>query len=60
MKYIGYRSKACFSLGYYILHSSNENSIVVERAMQYLKDRTEAFDVYFIFVRNGSCSLQHV
>lgn len=60
MKDIGYRSKACFSGLKHILHSSYENSIVTEIAMQYLNDRTKAFDVYFISVRNRSCSLKYV
>ena len=34
------------------LHSSYEKSIVVERAIEYLKeDRTEAFDGYFSCIR---------
>jgi putative transposase len=42
------------------LHSSYEKSIV-ERAIEYLKDRTEAFDDYFpCIIRNGLCNLQHV
>ncbi|HET7391193.1 MAG TPA: hypothetical protein VFJ51_10250 [Nitrososphaeraceae archaeon] len=41
------------------LHSSYEKSIVVERAIEYLKDRTEAFDDYFPCKRNGLCNLQH-
>jgi hypothetical protein len=36
------------------------NSIVAEIPMQYLNNRTKAFDVYFISVRNRSCSLKYV
>ena len=53
----------CVSLGLeHRLHSSYEKSIV-ERAIEYLKDRTEAFDDYYfpcIRRRNGICNLQHV
>lgn len=53
--------EACVSLGLkHRLHSSYEKSIVVERTIEYLKDRTEAFDDYFPCIRNGLCSLQHV
>ena len=34
--------------------------MVVERIIEYLKDRTEAFDDYFPCIRNGLCSMQHV
>jgi putative transposase len=52
--------EACVSLGLkHRLHSSYEKS-VVERTIEYLKDRTEAFDDYFPCIRNGLCSLQHV
>ena len=52
--------EACVSLGLkHRLHSSYEKSIV-ERTIEYLKDRTEAFDDYFPCIRNGLCSLQHV
>jgi len=56
-------SEACVSLGlrHRLLHSSYEKSImVVERTIEYLKDRTEAFDDYFPCTRNGLCSLQHI
>ena len=29
------------------LHSSFEKSIIIERTIQYIKDRTESFDDYF-------------
>jgi putative transposase len=52
--------EACVSLGLkHRLHSSYEKSIV-ERAIEYLKDRTEAFDDYFPCIRNGLCNLKHV
>jgi putative transposase len=54
--------EACVSLGLkHRLHSSYEKSIV-ERTIEYLKDRTEAFDDYFPCIRrrNGLCNLQHV
>jgi len=40
------------------LHSSFEKSII-ERTMQYIKDRTECFDDYFPF-RLKNCKLKHV
>ena len=42
------------------LHSSYEKSIVVERTIEYLKDRTEAFDDYYPCIRTGLCNLQQV
>ena len=42
-----------------ILHSPYEKSIV-ERTVEYLKDRTEAFDDYYPCMRAGSCNLRHV
>jgi putative transposase len=53
-------SEACISLGLeHRLHSPYEKSIV-ERTIEYLKDRTEAFDDYFPCIRVGLCSLRHV
>ena len=40
------------------LHSSFEKSII-ERTMQYIKDRTESFDDYFPCKKN-KCKLQHI
>ncbi len=40
------------------LHSSYEKSII-ERTMQYIKDRTEGFDDYFP-CRKKKCKLRHV
>ena len=53
--------EACISLGLkHRLHSSYEKSIV-ERTIEYLKDRTEIFDDYFPCIRRtGLCNLQHV
>ena len=43
------------------LHSSYEKSIIVERTMQYIKDRTENFDDYFFPCnRKGHCNHFHV
>jgi putative transposase len=40
------------------LHSSFEKSII-ERTMQYIKDRTEGFDDYFPCKKN-KCKLNHI
>jgi putative transposase len=40
------------------LHSSFEKSLV-ERTIQYIKDRTEGFDDYFL-CRKKNCKLYHV
>ena len=40
------------------IHSSMEKSLI-ERKMQYIKDRTESFDDYFLF-RIKNCKLKHV
>ena len=40
------------------LHSSYEKSII-ERTMQYIKDRTECFDDYFP-CRKNKCRLNHI
>ena len=39
------------------LHSPYEKSIV-ERTIEYLKDRTEAFDDYYPCMRAGLCNLR--
>jgi len=55
--------EACASLGLkHTLHSSYEKSIAVQRTIEYLKDRTEAFDDYFPCIRRRDrlCNLQHV
>ena len=43
----------------HILHSSLEKSII-ERAMQYFKDRTECFDDYYPCMQKEECNLFHV
>ncbi len=61
--------EACISLGLehrllllllLLQHSSYEKSIV-ERTIEYLKDRTEAFDDYYYpCIKAGLCNLRHV
>ena len=53
--------EACISLGLeHRLHSSYEKSIV-ERTIEYLKDRTEVFDDYYPCMKKaGLCDLRHV
>ena len=52
--------EACISLGLeHRLHSSYEKNIV-ERTIEYLKDRTEAFYDYYPCMRDGLCNLGHV
>jgi putative transposase len=41
------------------LHSHLEKSLI-ERLMQYFKDRTESFDDYYPCTRNNNCDLEHV
>ena len=41
------------------LHSSFERSII-ERTIQYIKDRTECFDDYFPCRKKDNCKLQHI
>ena len=42
------------------IHSSYEKSVIIERTMQYIKDRTiERFDDYFP-CRKKKCKLKHV
>ncbi|HKG89375.1 MAG TPA: hypothetical protein VKA95_13715 [Nitrososphaeraceae archaeon] len=41
------------------LHSSFEKS-VIERAMEYVKDRTENFDDYYPCRKRSDCNLNHV
>ena len=55
--------EACIFLGLeHRLHSPYDKSIiVVERTIEYLNDRTEAFDDYYYpCIRTGLCNLQHV
>jgi putative transposase len=52
--------QACISLGLeHRLHSSFEKSII-ERVMEYVKDRTEGFDDYYPCLRSGLCNMLHV
>ena len=44
---------------YHHIHSSYEKSII-ERTMQYIKDRTECFDDYFPCRKKNCCKLLHV
>ena len=41
------------------LHSTLEKSLI-ERVMQYFKDRTECFDDYYPCTKNNDCDLEHV
>ena len=41
------------------LHSAYEKSIIIERTIQYIKDRTECFDEYFP-CQKDNCTLEHV
>jgi putative transposase len=41
------------------LHSPLEKSLI-ERMMQYFKDRTECFDDYYPCTKNNNCDLEHV
>ena len=41
------------------LHSNLEKSLI-ERVMQYFKDRTECFDDYYPCTKNKNCDLEHV
>ena len=53
--------EACISLGLeHRPHSSYEKSIVVERTIEYLKDRTEGFDDYYPCIKAKLCNLRHV
>jgi putative transposase len=55
-----YPSQACkfLKLKHHI-HSSFEKS-VIERTVQYFKDRTESFDDYFPCTKKKRCKLYHV
>jgi putative transposase len=51
--------QACRFLGlHHHIHSPYEKSII-ERTVQYIKDRTECFDDYFP-CRKNKCKLQHI
>jgi len=52
--------QACRFLNmYHHIHSPFEKSIIIERTMQYIKDRTEGFDNYFP-CRTNRCNLNHM
>ena len=52
--------ESCISLRLeHRLHSPYEKSIV-ERTVEYLKGRTQAFDDYYPCMRAGLCNLRHV
>jgi putative transposase len=52
--------EACSYLGLeHILHSPYEKCII-ERTIEYLKDRTEAFDDYYPCMKSRLCNLIHV
>ena len=52
--------EACSYLGLkHLLHSPFEKSIV-ERTIEYLKNRTEAFDDYYPCMKAGLCNLRHI
>lgn len=52
--------EACSYLGLkHLLHSPYEKSIV-ERTIEYLKDRTEAFDDYYPCMKVEICNFRHV
>ena len=54
-----YPPQACRFLNlYHHLHSSFEKSLI-ERTMQYIKDRTECFDDYFPCKKN-KCKFHHI
>jgi putative transposase len=53
--------EACISLGLeQRLHSPSYEKSIVERTMEYLKDRTEVFDDYYPYRKAGLCDLLHV
>ena len=41
------------------IHSAYEKSII-ERTIQYVKDRTEGFDDYFPCRKKSNCKLEHI
>src|SRR5438093_29217 len=54
--------QACrfLKLYHHHIHSYYEKSIIIiERTIQYIKDRTEIFDDYFP-CQKGNCTLEHV
>jgi putative transposase len=57
----GWYPQVCISLGLeHTLYSSFEKSII-ERVMEYVKDRTECFDDYYYpCLRSELCNMLHV
>jgi putative transposase len=52
--------EACNSLGLkHILHPPFEKNII-ERVIEYVKDRTESFDDYYPCMKKEICNLSHV
>ena len=57
---VSWYPEACSYLGLeHILHSPYEKSII-ERTIEYLKDRTEEFDDYHPCMKAGICNFRHV
>ena len=56
-----YPPQACqfLDVEHHHIHSSFEKSIIIERTLQYIKDRTEGFDDYFPCGKK-KCKLKHV
>ena len=56
-----YPPQACqfLDVEHHHIHSSFEKSIIIERTIQYIKDRTEGFDDYFPCGKK-KCKLKHV
>jgi putative transposase len=60
MAELGIYPQACNFLKItYHLHSAYEKSNIIERTIQYIKDRTEMFDDYFP-CRKDNCKLVHI
>jgi len=60
---LGIYPQACnfLKITHHHLHSAYEKSIIIERTIQYIKDRTEMFvDDYYFPCRKDNCKLMHV
>ena len=56
-----YPLQACKFLNlYYPTHSSFEKSIIERTIQQYIQDRIESFDDYFLCRKKNKCKLKHV
>ena len=56
-----YPPQACQSLDVeHHIHSSFEKSIIIERTIQYIKDRTEGFDVVIVGPAGMNCGLNAI